>query len=216
MGSPRNPIIQDISPKNVLPNGLKKVTVDSINLPLYTYGSLSELESSLAGRTVPLSDADLLAKIRHIRNYLEVCCLNSEMTDFKGYGWTIAKDYATKVENEVEQHATAWSDMTAGVQTNQLVLAQMDFPRPSLPLKKAGTGYGTGAGYGTGTARESEGRQVAKEKCRTYNICKTSDKCEYEVSHPDKKCILKHECSWCRSNIGQSFRHQEWTCKKKN
>ena len=70
----------------------KKTTSDSINLPLFTYGSICELESSLSGRSAPLTEADLLAKIRHIRNFLEVCCLNSEPTDFKGYGWTIAKD----------------------------------------------------------------------------------------------------------------------------
>ena len=184
----------------------KKVTIDSINLPLFTYGEISELESALSGRSGPLAEGELLAKIRHIKNYLEVCCLNSEPTDFKGYGWTIAKDYALKVESEVEQNVTTWTEMTGGVQTSQLVLAQMDFPRPFTVPKKSGT------------ARDPEPKQngTVKERCKTWNSCKTLDKCEYEVNHPDKKCILKHECIWCKSNIGQSFKHQEWACKKKN
>ena len=182
------------------------MTIDSINLPLFTYGEISELESALSGRSGPLVEGELLAKIRHIKNYLEVCCLNSEPTDFKGYGWTIAKDYALKVESEVEQNVTTWTEMTGGVQTSQLVLAQMDFPRPFTVPKKSGT------------ARDLEPKQngTVKERCKTWNSCKTLDKCEYEVNHPDKKCILKHECIWCKSNIGQSFKHQEWACKKKN
>ena len=107
----------------------KKVTVESINLPLYTLGAISELESSLSGRTEKMSEGVFLAKIRHIKNFLDVCCLNSEPTDFKGYGWSIAKDYAIKVEGEVDQNLTSWEELPAGVLTSQLLLAQMDCPK---------------------------------------------------------------------------------------
>ena len=50
---------------------------------------------------------------------------------------------------------------------------------------------------------------TAKPRCTTYNTCKTEDKCEYELTNTDKKCILKYEFSWCKKNIGQIFRHQE-------
>ena len=183
----------------------KKVTADSINLPLFTYGSVSELESSLSGRSAPLPAADFLAKLRHIKNYLEVCCLNSEPTVFKAYGFTIAKDYALKVESGVDQNLKSWEGMSGGVQTDQLLLAQMDFPRPAI--KKAPI------------AREGDvikSASTAREKCRTYNSSKIEDKCDYEVSHPDKKCILKHECNWCKVNLRLSHKHQEWACKKKH
>ena len=185
----------------------KKVTADTINLPLFTFGAVSELESSLSGRTEALTDGEFLAKLRHIKNFLDVCCLNSEQTDFKGYGWTIAKDYAMKVEGEVEQKLTTWEEMTGGVQTSQLLLAQMDCPKP------AKTGVKTGFGSGDGKDGKD---QTVKAKCPTYNTCKTENKCEYELGHPDKKCILKHECSWCRTTLKQSWRHQEWNCKRKN
>ena len=151
-----------------------------------------------------MSSQEALAKLRHIKNFLEVCCLNSDSTDFRGYGWTIARDYALKVENLVEQKITAWTEMTGGVQTSQLLLAQMDCPRPAKTTTKPGTG-------------NLEVKTVEKkERCRTYNTCKTEDKCEYELTNPDRKCILKHECTWCKTNLKQSFRHQEWNCKKKN
>ena len=183
----------------------KKATSETINLPLYTYGSISELEASLSGRSASLSPEEFLAKIRHIRNYLEVCCLNSEPTDFKSYGWIIAKDYALKVEGGVEQKLRSWEAMSDGVQTDKLVLAQMDFPRPLQAIRKPGVGKDT----------EYRSGSTPKERCKTYNSCKTEDKCEYELAHPEKKCILKHECSWCKLNLKQSYKHQEWACKKK-
>ena len=128
--------------------------------------------------------------------------LNSESADFRGYGWTIAKEYALKVESEVEQKITTWSEMSGGVQTSQLLLAQMDHPRPTKFEKPSGK-----------TKPEITEK---KERCRTYNTCKTEDKCEYELSHPDKKCLLKHECTWCKTNLRLSHKHQEWNCKKKN
>ena len=185
----------------------KKATLESINLPLYTYGAISELESALSGRSAPLPEGEFLAKLRHIRNVLDVCCLNSESTDFKGYGWVIAKDYCLKVENDIEQQSNSWETVSAGIQTSQLLLAQMDFPKPlqpKVPLKS-----------GTASAAAGDGKDK-KARCTTYNSCKTEDKCDFEIRNPDKKCFLKHECSWCKDKLRQSWRHQEWNCKKKN
>ena len=196
--------------KNGSTKWAKKVTIETINLPLFTLGAVSELESSLSGRTEQFPEGVFLAKLRHIRNYLDVCCLNSDSSDFKGYGWSIAKDYALKVEGEVEQRLTSWEDMSGGVQTNQLVLAQMDCPKPtaSKPAQKGGIA-------GTGN-KEKEALAAAKPRCPTYNSCKTDDKCEYEVSNPEKKCLFKHECNWCKKHLRQTWNHQEWNCKKKN
>ena len=49
----------------------KKVTVESINLPLYTLGAISELESSLSGRTEKLSEGAFMAKLRHINYFVD-------------------------------------------------------------------------------------------------------------------------------------------------
>ena len=64
---------------------------------------MEEIESALSGRIESLPDSVILGKIRHLKNTLEVCCQNSGAADFTGYGWTLAKDYATKLNDEIEQ-----------------------------------------------------------------------------------------------------------------
>ena len=183
----------------------KKATAENINLPLFVYGAISELESSMSGRSDPIPEGEFLAKLRHVKNVLDVCCLNSDSTDFKGYGWTIAKDYALKVEGEIEQKISNWEDLSGGVQTSQLVLAQMDHPKPIKTVHSDKS-----------SDKKDDKSTSAKPRCTSYNTCKTEDKCNYEVNNPDKSCILKHECNWCKTNLRQSWKHQEWNCKKKN
>ena len=173
----------------------KQTTNSTISLPLYSWASVVELESAISGRSSPLRDGELLGKLRHLKNILEVCCLNSTSSDFMGYGWSIAKDYAFKVEDEVANGLANWDDMTAAVRTNTLVLSQMDCPR--MNASKA-------------NKKESE-----KLICTTYNKCTTIGKCEYEVNNPTKSCQRKHECSWCRNNLNQGNKHQERECRKK-
>ena len=175
----------------------KSTNINNINLPLYTWGAISEIEASLSGRTNCMSEVEMLGKIRHIKCMLEVCCLNSNATDFNTFGWTIAKDYANKVEDEIQQGILTWSEITPSVRTGPLLLAQMDCQRQTQ-VKST-------------NRKEGENTKV----CTTYNKCTTKGKCEYEVTNPEKSCQRKHECSWCKSNLGQSNKHQAWECKKK-
>ena len=188
----------------------KQATMNSINLPLYAWGAVTEVESSLSGRTEAMLEGVLLGKLRHLKNVLEVCCLNSSATDFTAYVWTLARDYAVKVENEVEQKLVTWQDMPVGVRTATLVSAQMEHPRvtPKFDPKKT---------LNTGRERDRDTRDTrdTKDNCTTFNKCTTEGKCDYEVQFPDKTCQRKHECSWCRTNRRQSCRHQAWRCKSK-
>ena len=174
----------------------KTTTNNTINLPLYAWSTLAEIEAAMSGRLQPLNEGELIGKLRHLKNTMEVCCLNSSGTDFSTYGWTIAKDYAFKVEDEIAQGLATWQSMAPGIRTNSLVSAQMDCPR-----------------YTQKPNRTDKEERI--KVCTTYNKCKTKNKCEYEMQYPDKQCQRKHECSWCRSNSNQSNRHQEWDCKKK-
>ena len=176
----------------------KQVTMSNINLPLFVWGSISELESSLSGRSEAMTEEMMLGRVRHLQNIMEVCCLNSTATDFTGYGWTLARDYASKVDNEIEQKLITWEEMHVGVRTATLLSAQMENPRPPPKDMKKTTTIGD-----------------KKELCTTFNKCKTEGKCEYEVSHPDKTCQRKHECSYCRDKKGQSWKHQAWNCRSK-
>ena len=162
------------------------------------------MESSLSGRSQAMSDSVVLGKLRHLKHTLEICCQNSNATDFTGYSWILARDYASKVSDEVDQQLIAWQDLDTGVRTATLVSAQMEHPRPPpkyeprVPLKQAD--------------RYAE----KKDTCTSYNKCTTEGKCDYEVTHPDKSCQKKHECSWCKIHKKQSWRHQAWKCKNKD
>ena len=147
----------------------KNISSNNINLPLYILGAISELESSLSGRSSPMPDGELLGKMRHLKNIVEVCCLNSTSADFSTYGWAIAKDYALKVEDEVAQNLVNWGDMHYSVRT--LVLAQMDYTCQSFSKNS-----------------KTKDTEMAKVVYTTY---KTKGKCEFEVIHPDKTCKKK-------------------------
>jgi hypothetical protein len=140
----------------------------------------------------------VLGKLRHLKNTLEVCCQNSTSQEFNGYGWTLAKDYATKLNDEIEQGRATWQDMTLEVKTSTLMSANMENPRP--PPK-----------YEPKKPRSEDKKDV----CPTYNKCTTENKCDYEVANPDKTCLRKHECSWCRAHKNQSWRHQAGKCRNK-
>ena len=54
-----------------------------------------------------------------------------------------------------------------------------------------------------------------KDRCTTFNTCTTEMKCDWEVANPGRNCQRKHECSWCRTNLQQGYKHQVWKCMKK-
>ena len=172
----------------------------NMNLCIFGYASLAELEYGVMTCPDQITNGELLAKIGHLKSVFEVCCLNSKDSEFKGYGWVLARDYAAKVSNKMEQGFTTWEGLPSGVQTAELVSAKCDYPRPPQKSDKE-------------KDKETETRK--KKLCTTYNTCSTEYKCEYEVANPEKECQRLHECSWCRKNLKQGFKHQENRCKKK-
>ena len=200
-GATKNPKLIDYA-KKCPTKWAKDAKSSSMNLALYGYAALAELEAGLTGRAEPLSSEELLGKVRHVKNVFEVCCINSEVKDFTAYGWVLARDYASKVENKVDQSLVTWQAMSAGVQTADLVLAQCDYPRPHKPDPAKKT-------------KEDDKNPFGLKTCSTFNQCTTADKCDYEVANPEKNCQRRHECSYCRKHFKQSFRHQEVKCSKK-
>ena len=46
----------------------KQATLNNINLPLYAWGAIAELESSLSGRSQAMQESVLLGKLRHLKH----------------------------------------------------------------------------------------------------------------------------------------------------
>ena len=175
----------------------KNVKQSNMNLPVFVYGTISELTASLSGRTDPLPEKVLLAKLQHLQNVAEICCINSSEVDFCSYGWVLARDYATKVQDKIDQNLTSWNTSCSGIQTDVLVSAQMEFPRPAK------------------TKDPAKSTKSDDLVCTTYNRCTTEGKCNYEIANPGRSCQRKHECSWCKKNKNQSLKHQESRCTGK-
>ena len=62
--------------KNCPVKWAKTVNSTNINLPLYIWSSIAELEAAMSGRAEQLLEGELVGKLRHIKNTAEVCCLN--------------------------------------------------------------------------------------------------------------------------------------------
>ena len=177
----------------------KTAKPENINLPLFVYGSVAEIESALSGRNESIPREVILAKLRHLKNILEICCTNCAATDFVQYGWVIARDYAFKVEDEVEQKFATWQGLEHGVRPQTLLMSQMEFPKPFV----------------RGKVEKEPSKFEKRDRCTTFNTCTVNMKCDYEVANPGTTCNRKHECSWCRLNLKQGFRHQATNCQKK-
>ena len=177
----------------------KQATLSNINLPLYAWGVIEEVESALSGRSQAIPEPVILGKLRHLKNTLEICCQNSTSSEFVGFGWTLAKDYSTKLVAEIDQGRATWQDMGLEVKTSTLMSATMENPRPVQKIEKKKVDY----------------KLDKRELCTTYNKCTTENKCDYEVQNPGKTCQRRHECSWCRLKKNQSWKHQESRCRNK-
>ena len=86
----------------------KNVKHNTMNLPVYGYGAISELTASLSGRSEPLPEGVLLSKLYNLQNVFEICCINSTEADLSSYSWTLARDYALKVNERVDQQMLSW------------------------------------------------------------------------------------------------------------
>ena len=176
----------------------RNVKKNNMNLPVFAYGAISELTASISGRADPLSAGVLLSKLCHLQNVFEICCINSTEADLTGYGWTLARDYALKVNERVDQQLLSWGQISHGIQTDILVSSQMEFPRPA----KVDT-------------KEKNPANLDKPLCSTFNKCTVEGKCDWEVSNPGRACQRRHECSYCRKSKNQNRKHQESRCASK-
>ena len=122
-------LVRDVKiAKNLPRNRVETISSEKFNLPLFAFEVMTEMEAATSDGSGPLSDAAILGKIRHLKNVLEVCCLNFSDVKYKGHRWTLAKAYAVKDEDEIEQKLLEWDDTPAGVMNRSLASAQEDYP----------------------------------------------------------------------------------------
>jgi hypothetical protein len=124
--------------------------------------------------------------------------LTATEAELSSYGWTLARDYALKVNERVDQQLQSWGTVSHGIQTDILVSSQMEFPRPQKSKEDL----------------RDRDRKTDKPLCSTFNKCTTEGKCDWEVSNPGRVCQRRHECSYCRTK-NLLRKHQESRCASK-
>ena len=147
----------------------------------------------------------ILGKLRHLKNSLEICCQNSSSSEFGGYGWNLAKDYATKLTEEIDQGRSSWQDVQLEVKTSTLMSATMENPRP--PLRQDPPPKG------------AKGEGGSKRTKKTFVLPTTSARQNTNVNLKfrilGELALRSMNATGAELKKNQSWKHQELRCKNK-
>ena len=178
-----------------------KVTSDKLNVVLWAWASISELLASRTGQAPNLQPGELEARLQHFLNVLEITLQSSDLTDFCGDAWDVARLYDQKVQQKVDNNQFTWlqlHSMNHGAShPHELMAAHQELAKKPK-VQKGGNVGGT-----------------RKPKCGTWNRSEVQGKCTYEVENIGEKCRFYHECSYCKSQSFEPVDHQRFFCRKR-
>ena len=79
-----------------------------MNLALFSYGSIEHLLSLSNGTLPPVSKEEYNSRLQHILNVLEIACLGSGIRDFDTHSWRIAREYDSKILQDISMGFKTW------------------------------------------------------------------------------------------------------------
>ena len=184
-----------------------KVNSDSMNIVIWMLGYLSEVLASRNGSLPELKPGDLEAKLQHVLCVLQVCASHSEKSDFDHQAWKIARLYARKVQAQLDQGLSTWSDFSSyrsNPHPSELISAKQEMEPRLIPKKiekkKA----------------EEDKTDRSKLPCLTWNTSSIENKCDWMVKNPDRgRCNRKHQCSYCTEKGMGVTHHQRTFCSRR-
>ena len=189
-----------------------KITLDKLNVVLYSWSYVSALLAARTGRAPDLAQGELEARLQHLLHVLEVTLQTSLQTDYSGDSWKVARLYHTKVQQKVDSKQVSWVQLSNmhhnATLPHELMAAMQELAnKPKQPrgveIKSAGKDG----------ANEVEGKK--KRVCPSYSRSEIRGKCTFEVENPRQKCRYLHECTWCKSKGKSPVDHQRFFCKKR-
>ena len=152
---------------------------------------MKHLLATKTGTLPQLPPEEEVARLRHFVDVLETAALHSSATDFQCQGWTIARDFDSRVMADLEQGEVTWPTIaTAACVTrnyNQAVHCNQFKP----PQRLNDTDAPVCGSYNSGTTEGSS--------------------CSYEANNPGRRCRYKHVCSHCIT-LGHSLPHKQVDC----
>ena len=171
-----------------------QIKQNNLNLSLFSYGSIRHLLALADGTLPPVSKEEYISRLQHLCNVYEITCLGSNLTDFDGYGWKVAREYDNKILRDLEHGFKKWHTLDRAIDPTSWTVAKELIPK----TKQASQ---------TSKSSNSNGQQ---KLCTTWNSCR-QEGCQWEVNNHGQNCIFLHYCSRCRSK-GQNRKHKLWQC----
>ena len=205
-----NPTILDWA-KNCPVTYAEKLKYDELNLPLWTWGYVSEILSSRTGMSPELSHGELESRLQHLLCVLQITLLNSEKTNFAGKGWVMASIYAKWIQQKLDRGLDTWQGFNRfghDPHPSEMFAARTEADN-KLAYKKKDFGDRNGD-------RNGKDGNKTRRLCTTWNNCEVERKCQYLLDNPTAtRCLRKHECSYCTEKKLGPTNHQRRFCSKR-
>lgn len=187
-----------------------KITQQNINLPNFVYGYTKHLLSALQGRVNNVTPAELTSRMQNLCNIMQVVVINSKLSDFNEGAWQIGRDYANRINRDIEEGSKSWSQFSSNVAADAYVFAK-DHVQASH--------------VNNGSRPDKAGKNPVKpilegrvSYCKDYNTkSNDSEHCSWELKEENngKRCNRMHCCSVCLES-GAQRSHRALNCPAKS
>lgn len=106
----RNYLSNDMSAYANMALGRKDITSSSVNMPAFCLGQIHFILQALQNNRIS-SPNELMARLFHFKNVLEITTLNSTSAEFNSRPWHIAREYDNKVVRNMDQGLLSWNTL---------------------------------------------------------------------------------------------------------
>ena len=198
----------EIASKNTV-SYAEKINANNINLPSFVYGYSCQLLSVLQGQQQQkMSSVEFQSRVSHLVNVMEVCMVNSNLSDHNDKSWQIAKEYNNRVVADIAKGSKSWSELSPNMAPDCYVFAKDHTNARSNKSEKD-------------DKSDKSDKTVKKDKdvkgsatCKDYNTKSNSgESCSWELDEANagKRCNRLHCCSTCMKS-GQARSHRAMDC----
>ena len=143
-----------------------------------------------------ISNRELVSRLQHLANVLEITCLNSSRSDFTHSSFSEARAYDSRVLSELETGVKDWLTLDRSIDSTcwqfarQLHEANSFTPEPQ---------------------EFSPNFNNDLKKCTSWDLFCQED-CQFEFLNPGCTCKFMHSCSICEANGMPGMPHKALYC----
>ena len=194
----------------------KNINDRNITLPLYVYGYLKHCIILLSG-LVPVAEGEVMARLTHLMNVMEITSNNSTLNDFDHSAWSLGRGYGDRVFNDIQQGLRTWTEMPQNILPDVFLhvkdMVDMQNKKKDTAARGGRGGGGGGKGRGGAGAGKDRSEKGGNERlvCTSYNDFFTGSGCAYEYNN-QRKCNYEHFCSKCFTSTGTKATHKARFC----